>query len=109
MFPPADAGSSAARTDPDWSHIHAEMKRRGMTLALLWQEYRAEHAQGYAYSWFCERYSDGGEYIDNLLDGFVGAVVCGFELAIWTVVMIRAVVEAAVGDRSAEPFMEEQK
>jgi len=25
---------------------------------LLWQEYRAEHAQGYAYSWFCERYSD---------------------------------------------------
>ena len=29
-----------------------------MTLALLWQEYRAEHAQGYAYSWFCERYSD---------------------------------------------------
>jgi transposase len=34
------------------------LKRRGVTLALLWQEYRAEHAQGYAYSWFCERYSD---------------------------------------------------
>ena len=31
---------------------------QGVTLALLWQEYRAEHAQGYAYSWFCERYSD---------------------------------------------------
>ena len=45
--------------------------------------------------------SCGGEYIDNLLDGFIGAVVCGFELAIWTVVRIRAVVEAAVGDRSA--------
>ncbi len=47
----------------------------------------------------------------QLLDGFVGAVVRGFELAIWTVVRIRAVVvvEAAVGDRSAEPFMEEQK
>jgi hypothetical protein len=53
--------------------------------------------------------SSGGGYIDNLLDGFVGVVVCGFELAIWTVVRIRAVVEAAVGDRSAEPFMEEQK
>jgi hypothetical protein len=50
-----------------------------------------------------------GEHIDNLLDGFVGAVVHGFELAIWTVVGIRVVVEAAVGDRSAEPFMEEQK
>jgi len=58
LFPPTDAGSSAARTDPDWSHIHAEMKRRGVTLALLWQEYRGEHAEGYAYSWFCERYSD---------------------------------------------------
>jgi len=58
LFPPREAGSSAARTDPDWSHIHAEMKRRGVTLALLWQEYRGEHAEGYAYSWFCERYSD---------------------------------------------------
>ncbi len=58
LFPPTDAASSAARTEPDWSHIHAELKRRGVTLALLWQEYRAEHAQGYAYSWFCERYSD---------------------------------------------------
>ena len=58
LFPPTDASSSAARTEPDWSHIHAELKRRGVTLALLWQEYRAEHAHGYAYSWFCERYSD---------------------------------------------------
>ena len=40
------------------SHVHAELKRRGVTLALLWQEYRAEHARGYAYSWFCERYGD---------------------------------------------------
>src|SRR6478672_8174706 len=46
--------------------------------------------------------SCGGEYIENLLDGFVGAVVCGFELAIWTVVRIRAVVEAvlAIGPQS---------
>jgi len=56
--PPEDAASSTSRTEPDWSHSHAELKRRGVTLALLWQEYRAEHAQGYAYSWFCERYSD---------------------------------------------------
>src|SRR5665647_2892075 len=41
LFPPTDAVSSAARNEPDWSHIHAELKRRGVTLALLWQEYRA--------------------------------------------------------------------
>jgi transposase len=58
LFPPPGSVSSAAGTEPDWSHIHAELKRRGVTLALLWQEYRTERAQGYAYSWFCERYSD---------------------------------------------------
>jgi len=58
LFPPADMTSSADRAEPDWSHIHAQLKRRGVTLALLWQEYRAEHARGYAYSWFCERYGD---------------------------------------------------
>jgi len=41
LFPPADTSSCAARTEPDWSHIHAELKGRGVTLALLWQEYRA--------------------------------------------------------------------
>jgi transposase len=58
LFPPADTASNAERAEPDWSHIHAELKRRGVTLALLWQEYRAEHARAYAYSWFCERYGD---------------------------------------------------
>jgi transposase len=58
LFPPAATASYAARAEPDWPHIHAELKRRGVTLALLWQEYRAEHVQGYAYSWFCERHSD---------------------------------------------------
>ncbi len=45
--------------------------------------------------------SRGSEHIDDLLDGFVGAVVGGFQPAVW------AVVEAAVGERPAEPFMEE--
>lgn len=34
------------------------MKRRGVTMMLLWQEYRTEHTRGYAYSWFCEGYRD---------------------------------------------------
>jgi transposase len=58
LFSAKDA--SAADTVPreiDWPSIHAELKRRGVTLTLLWQEYRAEHPQGCAYSWFCERYN----------------------------------------------------
>ena len=47
-----------ARPLPDWAHVHAELKRRGVTLALLWQEYRAEHPDGYGYSRFCDLYGD---------------------------------------------------
>jgi len=53
--------------------------------------------------------SRSSEHIDNPLNGFVGAVVGGFEATVWRVVGIRAVVEAAVGDRPTEPFMEEQE
>jgi transposase len=56
LFPPMDAAASVARSEPDWAHAHAEMKRRGVTLALLWQEYRGDHPQGFAYSWYCESY-----------------------------------------------------
>jgi transposase len=57
LFAPMDAAvSDAARSEPDWPHIQAELKRRGVTLTLLWQEYRTEHPQGCAYSWFCEQY-----------------------------------------------------
>ena len=43
------------------------------------------------------------------MDGFVGAVVSNFKLAVGTVFQVGPVVEAAIGERSAEPFMEEEK
>ena len=51
----------------------------------------------------------GGKEIDDLLNGFVGAMVGGFELAGWLVMGVRAVVEVAVGKRAAEPFVKEQE
>jgi len=44
------------RAVPSWAEVHQELKQDGVTLALLWQEYRAAHPDGYAYSQFCERY-----------------------------------------------------
>lgn len=41
---------------PAWAEVHQELKKAAVTLALLWQEYRAEHPEGYAYSQFCEHY-----------------------------------------------------
>ena len=47
-----------ARPEPDWAYIRGELARRDhhVTLALLWQEYKAEQPDGYQYSQFCDRY-----------------------------------------------------
>lgn len=66
LYPRAAAFGSAAfalprnRPLPEWSTLHAEMKRRGnekLTLSLLWQEYRAEHPDGYQQTQFFEYYA----------------------------------------------------
>lgn len=36
--------------------MHQELRRDGVTLGLLWQEYKAVHPSGYQYSQFCNRY-----------------------------------------------------
>ena len=43
---------------PDFGRIHQELRRKGMTLMLLWEEYRAEYAEHptYSYTQFCENY-----------------------------------------------------
>ena len=43
---------------PDWHQVHKELKRHGVTLLLLWEEYRAQHIEGYGYSRFCDLYRD---------------------------------------------------
>ncbi len=56
VFAPAGFTKPPARIMPDWTHIHAELRRRGVTLQLLWEEYRAEQPDGYGYSRFCDLY-----------------------------------------------------
>ena len=56
MFPPPPDLPAQQRGIPDWANIHGELKRPGVTLFLLWQEYRQAYSDGYQYSWFCEHY-----------------------------------------------------
>ena len=43
--------------EPDYFHIHQELKRKGVTLQLLWAEYVAVHEErSYRYSQYCNRY-----------------------------------------------------
>ena len=54
LFPPGP--TEGQRPLPDWPLVHQELRRKGVTLALLWQEYKAAHPEGYNYSRFCELY-----------------------------------------------------
>ncbi|MDH3664407.1 MAG: IS21 family transposase [Alphaproteobacteria bacterium] len=56
LFASASKGHSKDRPQPDWAHIHRELRRKSVTLMLLWEEYRVVHPNGYGYSQFCERY-----------------------------------------------------
>jgi transposase len=42
--------------EPDWAILHREMKRKHVTLSILWDEYIEVHPDGYRYSRFCELY-----------------------------------------------------
>jgi transposase len=46
------------RVEPDWAALVREMKRPGVNLTVLWEEYGAAHPGGYGYSRFCELYRE---------------------------------------------------
>lgn len=52
---------------PDFRRIHAELQRKGVTRRLLWQEYRAQHADGCEYSAFCIHYREWASRQDAVL------------------------------------------
>ena len=56
LYPPPRPRSST-RVEPDYAALHQELKRPGVTLQLLWEEYSAGAAgAGYRYSAFCDKY-----------------------------------------------------
>jgi len=54
----AKLAKPAAYAMPDYGRIHQELRRKGVTLMLLWEEYQADYAeqQTYRYTQFCEHY-----------------------------------------------------
>ncbi len=55
--------SPSRRAAPDWVAVHRELKRKHVTLQILWDEYIARHPDGYRYSRFCELYRGGASRI----------------------------------------------
>jgi transposase len=58
LYPPPSDLPSDERPQPDWAVIHRELRRPGVTLMLLWEEYCDTTSDGFSYSWFCERYKE---------------------------------------------------
>jgi hypothetical protein len=53
LFPaPAAAAQSDRRPVPDWIYVEKELRRRGVTRLLLWED-RAANPDGFGYTWFC--------------------------------------------------------
>jgi transposase len=57
----------ARRPTPDWVTVHRELKRKGVTLVLLWQEYKAVTPDGLQYSHFCEAYRQWAGKLDLVM------------------------------------------
>lgn len=57
LFFPKNTHSGSSKPLPDLALIHKELKRKGVTLNLLWKEYIDSHPDGYGYSRFCDLYN----------------------------------------------------
>jgi transposase len=47
---------SSRQLEPDYAWVHQELKRPGVTLQLLWEEYQRGAEQAYKYTSFCVKY-----------------------------------------------------
>ena len=67
LFPRPQIGSPHRRPQPDWTYIHRELRRKGVTLMLLWQEYKEVHPNGYQPSQFCHLYRQWIKQLDPVM------------------------------------------
>jgi len=67
LYPPGTDNLAQSRPLPDWSSIHRELKRKGVTLVLLWQEYKSAYPEGYQYTQFCELYRGWTGHIEPVM------------------------------------------
>ncbi len=67
LFAHDPAPMVARRPLPDWAQIAAEKKRKGVTLMLLWHEYRQHDPTGYSYSQFADHYRRWRATIDPVM------------------------------------------
>ena len=59
LYADSAPASKPTRPIPNFDFIFAELRRKGVTLELLWHEYKVQHPDdGYSYSRYCDLYRD---------------------------------------------------
>jgi transposase len=64
---PETAVNPPKKALPDFQALQKELKKKGVTLQLLWEEYRAVHAEGYGRSQFFQLYRDFAKTLHPVL------------------------------------------
>jgi len=67
LFMSAAPPPGRSRPLPDWPTVHRELHRKGVTLQLLWFEYKERHPDGYQYTQFVERYRRWARKLDVVM------------------------------------------
>ena len=67
LFPSIHTVAQEKRQMPSPEYLHQELKRKGVTLQLLWHEYKEKNPDGYQYSQFCRIYHQWTEKLDPCL------------------------------------------
>jgi transposase len=63
LYPKTQPPTPKATSLPDWEKLHLELRKKGVTLRLLWVEYLEKYPQGYGYSQFCNLYREWAKKI----------------------------------------------
>jgi transposase len=64
FFNAATSAPAAQKPVPDWAYVHKELRKKSVTLMLLWLEYKEAHPDGWGYSQFTEHYRRWRQTVD---------------------------------------------
>lgn len=67
LFPVTDKSIPAENRMPDMDYLYRELKRKSVTMQLLWYEYKQANPDGYQYSQFCNLYRQWVKKLDLTL------------------------------------------
>jgi transposase len=64
---PVEVQLGGKRTLPDWAEVHRELRKKGVTRLLLWEEYKEGESNPYGYSQFCDLYNRWRKKLDPVM------------------------------------------